>query len=74
MENYAYLGLFEDASADFFRKKTIHVSICVGSYLARRKEEGSNEARREAVSSARHLQKYEEVGAKKEPVYLSPST
>ena len=50
------------------------VSICVGSYLARRKEEGSNEARREAVSSARHLQKYEEVGAKKEPVYLSPST
>ena len=50
------------------------VIICVGSYLARRKEEGSNEARREAVSSARHLQKYEEVGAKKEPVYLSPST
>ena len=24
-ELYAYLGLFEDASADFFRKKTIHV-------------------------------------------------
>ena len=59
----------------FGRKLYMYVvSICVGSYLARRKEEGSNEARREAVSSARHLQKYEEVGAKKEPVYLSPST
>ena len=55
----------------FGRKLYMYV---VGSYLARRKEEGSNEARREAVSSARHLQKYEEVGAKKEPVYLSPST